>query len=495
MQFISTRNKNVKLSFSEAITKGISSDGGLFVPESFPLISSSEMEEMLDMSYDERANLILGKYMTDFTKEEIAQCTKKAYERFDGDPAPLVKMDDGIYLLELFHGPTLAFKDIALTLFPQVLSIARKKVGMKEDILILVATSGDTGKAALEGFKDVEGIKIVVFYPSEGVAYMQKLQMSTQKGNNLYVAAVKGNFDNCQTGVKEIFANKDIEKEFLKYGYCFSSANSINLGRLLPQVVYYFSAYLDLVSSDEISMGDKINFTVPTGNFGNILAGYYAMKMGLPVNKFICASNSNNVLTDFFLSGRYDSNRKFYKTMSPSMDILISSNLERLLFEGSDRSDEEVKNKMADLKKQGVFEISKNELDFFDKYIYAGMATEEDTKRTIGLFFEEYGYPLDTHTAVGVYVSDSYAVDENDFLPMVIVSTASPYKFTDSVLNAIGEKVTDDSFINAKTLKKVSATDIPDAITSLENAEIRFSDVYEISDMINAIRKFVEKKD
>lgn len=495
MQFISTRNKNIKLSFSEAITKGISAEGGLFVPESFPMITKKEMNDMLEMPYDQRANLVLSKYMTDFSLDEISQCTSKAYSRFEEDPAPLVKMDEGLYLLELFHGPTLAFKDIALTLFPQVLSIARKKLGIKEEILILVATSGDTGKAALEGFRDVDGIKIIVFYPSEGVAYMQKLQMSTQKGNNLYVAAVKGNFDNCQTGVKEIFGNIEIEKEFKDLGYSFSSANSINLGRLLPQVVYYFSAYLDLVSSNEIKMGDKINFTIPTGNFGNILAGYYAKQMGLPINKLICASNSNNVLTDFFKNGKYDANRKFYKTMSPSMDILISSNLERLLFELFNRDDNKVASLMSSLKSTGVFEIGEDEIRKLNEVFYADMADEDNTKETINVFYDDYGYPLDTHTAVGVYAADNYIVDNEDYLPMVILSTASPYKFTESVLSAIGEKVNKDPFINANTLMSVSAMDIPEAISELRDAKVRFNDVFEIKDMIEAIRKFIEIKE
>ncbi len=493
MQYISTRNVNNKVSFSEALVKGIASDGGLFVPESFPKIDSAALEEMLEMSYEERVVYLLSLFATDFEKDELETAAKNAYSRFDGDPAPVVKMDDGIYILELFHGPTLAFKDMALTLFPQLLSYAKKKVGEEKDILILVATSGDTGKAALEGFKDVDGIKIMVFYPSEGVSSMQKLQMSSQEGENVFVAAIKGNFDNCQSGVKEIFADNDFKAICDKNNVVLSSANSINLGRLLPQVVYYFSAYLDLVSSSEIALGDKVDFSVPTGNFGDILAGWYAYKMGLPVNKLLCASNSNNVLTDFFTSGKYDKNRNFYKTISPSMDILISSNLERLLFEVSGRDDKYIAKLMSELKESGVFEVSEDILSKMTEIIYAGMATEEDTKRTIGLFFDEYAYLLDPHTAVSVYVSDNYAVDENDYSPMVMLSTASPFKFTQSVINAIGKKSSSDPFKDASTLQRLSAMEIPSAISELKNKTVRFNETYEIADMRNAIENFIRK--
>lgn len=493
MQYISTRNKNNKVSFSEALVKGISEDGGLFVPESFPCISDLDLNEMLEMTYEERVVKILSLFATDFSDEELSSAARSAYSRFDGDPAPVVKMDDGIYLLELFHGPTLAFKDMALTLFPQLLSVAKKKVKEDKDILILVATSGDTGKAALEGFKDVDGIKIMVFYPSEGVSAMQKLQMSTQSGDNVYVAAIKGNFDNCQTGVKEIFADSEFKSICDENNVVLSSANSINLGRLLPQIVYYFSAYLDLVSSSELTIGDKVNFSVPTGNFGDILAGWYAYKMGLPVGKLLCASNSNNVLTDFFLTGKYDKNRSFYKTISPSMDILVSSNLERLLFEVSGRDDKYIAKLMSELKESGIFEITSEQLSAMTEVIYAGMATEEDTKRTIGMFFDEYAYPLDPHTAVGVYVSDNYSVDESDYLPMVILSTASPYKFSQSVINAIGKKTSGDPFKDANTLQRMSAMEIPSAISELKNKEVRFTEVYEISEMRKAIENFIRK--
>ena len=340
MQYVSTREKSTIVSSAEAIVKGLSEDGGLFVPSEFPSISSKELEQMTDMEYSERAAFVLSKFLSDFTLEELNDYTKKAYSRFYGDdPCPLVAIDDKTYILELWHGPTCAFKDMALTLLPHLMVASRKKVGEKNKTLILVATSGDTGKAALEGFKDVEGCEIIVFYPSEGVSDMQKLQMQTQTGNNVYVCAIKGNFDDAQSAVKVIFNDENVKAQLLEQGYKLSSANSINWGRLVPQIAYYVSSYVDLLASNEIKMGEKINFCVPSGNFGNILAGYYAMRMGVPIGKLICASNKNRVLTDFFASGKYDTNREFYKTMSPSMDILISSNLERLLFEISGRED------------------------------------------------------------------------------------------------------------------------------------------------------------
>ena len=332
MNFISTRGGE-KVTGARAIVQGLSAGGGLFVPETFPPVTREELEEMLPMSYPERAAKVLSKYLDDYDGAGLLSALDKAYSKFEGDPAPLVKIDDGIYILELWHGPTCAFKDMALTVLPYLLRKGCDICGIKEQILILVATSGDTGKAALEGFKDAEGIKIMVFYPDDGVSKMQKLQMCTQEGKNVNVVAVKGNFDDCQTAVKEIFANEEYAKILKDKNVILSSANSINFGRLAPQIAYYFSSYLDLVSGGQIEMGQEIDFSVPTGNFGNILAAYYAKRMGLPVRRLHCASNLNNVLTDFFASGKYDTHRNFYKTTSPSMDILISSNLERLLFE------------------------------------------------------------------------------------------------------------------------------------------------------------------
>ena len=353
MNFVSTRGAE-KVSGARAIVQGLAKDGGLFVPEKFPAVSREELEEMLAMDYPERASFVLHKYLDEYDGDELTAALKKAYAQFEGDdPAPLVKVENGMYVLELFHGPTCAFKDMALTVLPYLLRKGCDLCGIKEEILILVATSGDTGKAALEGFKDASGIKIITFYPDEGVSKMQKLQMCTQEGENVNVIAVKGNFDDCQTAVKRIFASEEYAKELKEKGVLLSSANSINFGRLAPQIAYYFSAYLDLVSSEQIQMGDKVNFTVPTGNFGNILAAYYAKQMGLPVGTLVCASNKNNVLTDFFEKGVYDSKRPFFKTMSPSMDILVSSNLERLLFEISGRNAKVTAERMKALSEKG----------------------------------------------------------------------------------------------------------------------------------------------
>ena len=362
MKFLSTRGKSVAPNAAYAIAKGLAEDGGLFVPETFPYLGD-KIKEMTETEYAERVGLVIGSFLNEYDEKELLSACVRAYGKFeDGDAAPLVKTDDGFFILELFHGPTLAFKDVALTLLPYLMRKGSDICGIKEQILILVATSGDTGKASLEGFKDAEGIKIMVFYPTGGVSDMQKLQMCTQEGDNVNVVAVNGNFDDCQTAVKNIFSSAKINAELKEKGVILSSANSINFGRLVPQITYYFSAYADLVSSGEINIGDEINFVVPTGNFGNILAGYYAKKMGLPVGKLICASNSNNVLTEFFVSGDYDANREFFKTMSPSMDILVSSNLERLLFEVSGRNAELTASRMAELKKYGKYSVNKEEL-------------------------------------------------------------------------------------------------------------------------------------
>ncbi|MDE6613028.1 MAG: threonine synthase, partial [Clostridia bacterium] len=376
MKFISTRGGE-KVTGAKAIVQGLSVNGGLFVPEKFPQISKEELEEMLSLSYPERATKILMKYLDEYNEKELLSACEKAYAKFEGgDPAPLVRLDDGVYMLELFHGPTCAFKDMALTLLPYLLRKGCDICGIKEEILVLVATSGDTGKAALEGFKDADGVKITVFYPSEGVSKMQKLQMCTQEGENVNVVAVKGNFDDCQTAVKEIFANEEYNKKLLEKGVRLSSANSINFGRLAPQIVYYFSAYLDLISSNQIETGEQIDFTVPTGNFGNILAAYYAKQMGLPIRRLHCASNSNKILTDFLATGVYDTNREFYRTTSPSMDILVSSNLERLLFEISGRDTKLTAKRMTDLKNGGKYEITREELEQISQTFDGGYGNE-----------------------------------------------------------------------------------------------------------------------
>ena len=468
MKFISTRGGEC-VSGARAIVQGIAKDGGLFVPEQFPQVTREELEQMLPQSYAERASFVLSKYLDEYDAEELTRACEQAYSRFEGeDPAPLVKIDAGLYMLELFHGPTCAFKDMALTLLPYLLRKGCDLCGIKETVLILVATSGDTGKAALEGFKDAAGVKIMVFYPDEGVSKMQKLQMATQEGKNVRVVAVRGNFDECQTAVKKIFTSDACKEELLKKGVVLSSANSINFGRLAPQIAYYFSAYLDLVSSGQIDMGAEVNFAVPTGNFGNILAAYYAKRMGLPVGKLICASNKNNVLTDFIRKGVYDKRREFYKTMSPSMDILISSNLERLLFELSGRNALRVQMRMEKLAADGVYELYDEEKEQVRELLWADFCGEDETVETIYEFFEEYQYPMDTHTACAMYAAGNYiAQHEKDAAPMVVVSTASPYKFPQDVMYAITGNDIKDSFKAIKHLNIATAMKVPASLAKL----------------------------
>ncbi len=494
MRFISTRGKDEVSCSAKAIAKGLAQDGGLFVPEKFSSVSFSELEKMLEFDYAERATLILSKYLEEYDYNELLSACKNAYAKFeDNDPAPLVKIDENSFIMELFHGPTLAFKDVALTLLPFLMRKGCDISGIKEEILILTATSGDTGKAALEGFKDAEGIKVMVFYPSDGVSDMQKMQMCTQEGKNVNVVAVKGNFDDCQTAVKNIFSNVEFNNKLKEQNVILSSANSMNFGRLVPQVAYYFSAYCDLVDSGEINLGDKINFVVPTGNFGNILAGYYAKRMGLPINKLICASNDNNVLTEFFIDGTYDTNREFFKTISPSMDIIISSNLERLLFEISNRDASLTEKRMNDLKKIGKYSISKEEKQVIDQNFYAGYADENDCKNTIGEVFDEFGYVLDTHTAVASFVKDLYVNETGDDKVTVILSTASPYKFAHDVLSSINNKAPKDAFISAEKLFELSAFPIPQQILELKNKEKRFSLVIDKSQTYDVVYEFAIK--
>lgn len=497
MQFISTRGEE-KVTGAEAIVKGIAADGGLFVPASFPAVSQEELESMLGMDYPERAAFILHKYLDEYDKDELFAALKKAYAQFEGgDAAPLVRVENGMYMLELFHGPTCAFKDMALTVLPYLLRKGCDLCGIKEKILILVATSGDTGKAALEGFKDADGIKIMVFYPDDGVSKMQKLQMCTQEGNNVNVVAVKGNFDDCQTGVKKIFGSAECKKKLAEKGYLLSSANSINFGRLAPQICYYFSAYCDLVTSDQIKMGDKVNFTVPTGNFGNILAGYYAKKMGLPVGTLVCASNKNNVLTDFWNKGTYDVKRPFYKTMSPSMDILVSSNLERLIFELSGRDAALTKERMASLAATGRYSLRTEELQKVRSEFYAAYAGEGDTVDCIYEFFDEYGYPMDTHTGVAMSVAQRYEEKmkkdnpKEALPPMVVVSTASPYKFPQDVLYALTGNDVKDSFKGIKRINLLTAMKVPEALKAIRYKPILFKQTTVPDKMFDEVLKFV----
>ena len=474
MQYISTRNKSYRVSAAEAIVTGLAPDGGLFVPETIPVLSREEIERLVSCDYVERAAFVMKKFLEEFTEEELAESARSAYARFDGDAAPLVKLDEDLYMLELWHGPTLAFKDIALTILPHLLNLSKKKLGRTEETKILVATSGDTGKAALEGFRDVAGTSVTVFYPSEGVSPMQKLQMMTQEGGNVQVFGVKGNFDDCQTAVKNIFSDESVRAALEAKHIRLSSANSINWGRLLPQVVYYVSSYCDLLGEEQISFGDPVDFCVPTGNFGDILAGWYARRAGIPIGKLICASNSNNVLTDFFRTGEYNANRAFYKTMSPSMDILISSNLERLLFEVSGRDDALTAERMRTLRSEGKYRISESERSALAEVFAAGFVDEDDTVETIGAFFESYGYPLDPHTAVAECVAERFRKEEEEPRPMVVLSTANPYKFPQDVYYSLTGDDVKDSFRACKKLFAETAMQVPESIAKLKNMPKRF---------------------
>lgn len=493
MFFISTRGGE-KVTGSQAIVKGLSENGGLYVPEKFPEMSAEEMQAMLEMSYPERAACVLSKYLDEYDKKELLSACERSYAKFEGnDPCPLVKIKDGTYILELFHGPTCAFKDMALTVLPYLLRKGCDICGIKEDILVLVATSGDTGKAALEGFKDAEGIKVMVFYPDEGVSAMQKLQMCTQDGSNVNVVAVKGNFDDCQTAVKEIFNSADCAATLKESNILLSSANSINFGRLAPQIAYYFSAYLDLVSSEQIEMGEQIDFCVPTGNFGNILAAYYAKRMGLPIRRLHCASNMNNVLTDFLAKGEYDVNRDFYKTTSPSMDILVSSNLERLLFEICGRKTDVICDRMAKLKAEGKYTITKEEQENIACIFDGGYADEDEVVEAVYDLFCDTGYTADTHTGCALKVANDWAYrNKKDVTPMVIVSTANPYKFPQDVLYCVTGNDVRDSFKGIKRLHAATAMAVPKCLSGLKDKPLRFKTVVSKDKMFDEVLKFVK---
>lgn len=480
MFYKSTRDSKVKVNSSQAIAQGISKDGGLFVPSEIPSLSQEEIKALGQISYCERAAFIFSKYLTDFTQAEIRYCVDNAYndKKFDTDNiAEIAHLFDGTYMLELWHGPTCAFKDMALQVLPYLLTTSAKKIKLEKKIVILVATSGDTGKAALEGFKDVEGTQILVFYPEDGVSVMQKKQMTTQEGENVGVCAIEGNFDDAQTGVKKIFTDSEITKILDENNMMFSSANSINWGRLAPQIIYYVSTYAQLVADEEIAMGDKLNIVVPTGNFGNILAAYYAKLMGIPVNKLICASNSNNVLTDFINTGVYDRNRSFFTTISPSMDILISSNLERLLYHLCGENDAQIREWFGKLSTEGKYEVTDEVKKLLKESFYAGCCNDNETKETIKNIFEKYSYTCDTHTAVAVKVYEDYKKATGDSTKTVIASTASPYKFSSSVLEALGgyEKGMDE-FEMVDKLCEISKYEIPAELEELKNKSIRFSD-------------------
>ena len=497
MEYTSTRNNKIRVSSAQAISQGISKEGGLFVPCSFPQFSLETIKNMVSMSYIERAKLILKEYLTDFSEDEINYCVEGAYEasKFSSSKiAPVVNVNKNENILELWHGPACAFKDMALQLLPYLMTVSAKKAADGKTIVILVATSGDTGKAALEGFKNVENTKILVFYPVDGVSDMQKLQMATQEGENVAVCAINGNFDDAQSAVKAIFTNDDIKDKLAEKNMMFSSANSINWGRLLPQIVYYFSAYCDMAEQGRINVGDEINFVVPTGNFGNILAAYYAIKMGLPVKKLICASNSNNVLTDFLTTGKYNKNRDFYTTTSPSMDILISSNLERLLYHISGDNDGLINELMDSLNSKGEYCVDEKMIADIKKYFSAGFATEGDVENTIREQFENYSYLLDTHSAVAVKVYLDYVNKTGDDVPTVIDSTASPYKFSKAVLNAVksGNIDSADEFDMVDELNKVSSLEVPEPLKSLKNKAVRFTDVCNKSDMSEMVFRLLK---
>ena len=494
LMYSSTRNADVKLTASQAILKGLADDGGLFVPERIPELKYS-VEELAEMSYQGTAYAVMKEFFTDFTEEELKDCINKAYDsKFDTEEiAPLVSAD-GAYYLELFHGSTIAFKDMALSILPHLLITSARKNNVKNDIVILTATSGDTGKAALAGFADVEGTKIVVFYPKNGVSPIQEKQMVTQKGANTHVVGINGNFDQAQTGVKMMFNDKELAKEMDEAGYQFSSANSINIGRLVPQIVYYVYSYAKLFANGEIAKDEKINVVVPTGNFGNILAAYYAKNMGIPIAKLICASNENKVLFDFFESGTYNKNREFILTNSPSMDILISSNLERLIYRiaGNDA----VKNAelMKALTTAGEYTIS-DDMKAELKDFYGNYTSEAETAKVIKDLYEKTGYIIDTHTAVAAGVYAKYKNDSKDTeTKTVIASTASPFKFTRSVMNAIDpayDSKTDFELVDE--LSKLGNVEVPQAIEEIRTAPVLHDTVCEVDEMVDAVRNFLRK--
>ncbi len=479
LMYRSTRDGNNKVTASQAVLQGLSSDGGLFVPETIPVLQKT-MDELSKLDYRETAYEVMKLFLTDYTEEELRDCINKAYDsKFDTpEIAPLRKAEDAYYL-ELFHGATIAFKDMALSILPHLLTKAAKKNNVTDQIVILTATSGDTGKAALAGFADVEGTSIIVFYPKDGVSSVQEKQMVTQQGSNTDVVGIYGNFDDAQTGVKKMFGNRELADRMKKAGYQFSSANSINIGRLVPQIVYYVYSYTTLYKKGQIAKGEKINFVVPTGNFGNILAAYYAKKIGVPINKLICASNENKVLFDFFETGRYDKNRDFILTQSPSMDILVSSNLERLIYHIADCDSEKTAELMNALSSSGAYEITPRMKENLEGFI-GGWASEQETTDAIDQVYRESDYVIDTHTAVAASVYHRYISDTLDGTRTVVVSTASPYKFAKSVLEALHvPNIPEDDYEQAVLLKKVSKTDIPNAVEELRTAPVLHKKVCE----------------
>ena len=475
MNYQSTRDTGLSLTEAETIARGLSREGGLFVPEAVPQLTDALLEKLTGMPYADRSAEVMKLFLSDFTAEELSEYTRAAYSNFDTDSAaPLHRLDEKTSFMELWHGPTCAFKDVALQILPRLLTASLRKTSESKKVCILVATSGDTGKAALEGFKNVPDTAILVFYPRDGVSDVQKLQMQSQAGDNVSVCAVEGNFDDTQTGVKQIFSDPETARRLAEKGWFLSSANSINWGRLLPQIVYYISAYCDLLTEGSIRMGEEISFCVPTGNFGDILACYYARKMGLPVKRMICASNSNDVLTEFFRTGTYDRNRPFYATVSPSMDILISSNLERLIFDVSGKDPVYVASLMDQLKKEGCYTVSKEIRENLKTMFWAGCCDEAGTKAQIGKIWKEYGYLMDTHTAVAHQVLEQYRAQESSDEYVVVVSTASPFKFCNAVLEGMGYAGAENGLAAIDMLEKVTGIPAPAPLAALRNAEVRF---------------------
>ena len=492
LMYQSTRSNNNPIAASQAILKGLADDGGLYVPVTIPKLNLS-MKEIANLTYQQTAYEVMKLFLTDFTEEELKSCIEKAYDsKFDTEEiAPLVKAD-GAYYLELFHGATIAFKDMALSILPHLLTTAAKKNQIQDKIVILTATSGDTGKAALAGFADVEGTKIIVFYPKDGVSVVQEKQMVTQKGDNTYVVGIRGNFDDAQSGVKAMFNNKELAAGMKAKGYQFSSANSINIGRLVPQIVYYVYSYANLYKNEEIAEGEEINVVVPTGNFGNILAAYYAKAMGVPINKLICASNDNKVLFDFFQTGIYNKNREFILTSSPSMDILISSNLERLIYQITGKDADKTLELMKSLSTKGEYKITEEMKSKVQEFI-AGYATEGETAETIKKLYDKTGYIIDTHTAVAASVYNNYRTQTGDTTKTIIASTASPYKFARSVMNAIDTKYNTLSELElVDELSKISGTDIPGAIEEIKTAPILHTRVCDTDKMQETVEEILK---
>ena len=493
MFYKSTRsNETAVASAAQVIKQGLANDGGLFVPESIPTLTLDEIQALCKEDYPVRAATILSKFLSDYTYEELLADCHEAYAEtsFVGGAAPMVNIHDNLESLELWHGPTAAFKDMALQIMPRLLSRALKKTGEDRTALILVATSGDTGKAALEGYKDVDGVKIMVFYPVDGVSRVQKLQMATQTGSNVNVCAIRGNFDDAQSGVKVIFGDKDMAEQLNEKGYFCSSANSINLGRLAPQIVYYVSAYCDLLNSGKCKLGDSFNVCVPTGNFGNIFAAYLAKRMGLPIEHMVCASNVNNILTDFLRTGTYDRNRDFHLTMSPSMDILISSNLERLLYFTA--GSEKTAAYMEALKKDGCYTVDAEILAEIRKNFSGYFTSEEDTAKTIHNTFEKYGYLADTHTAVAIHAAEEYVRESGDTRPMVIDSTASPYKFANNVYRAVTGKDATSDLDALDELAAATGTQIPYPLAGLAERKVNFDQTIDRTEMAQAVLDYLK---